>query len=66
MTLSLKKDPIRYQCYLYLVKIALIVNRIFFKTLPRSVKTSFMTKGHGQGVPKCKNYWPQVSVHRIT
>ena len=30
-----------------LVKIALIANRVFFKTLPRSVKTSFMTKGHG-------------------
>ena len=39
-----------------LVKIALIVNRVFFKTLPRSVKTSFMTKGHGQGVLKRKNY----------
>ena len=25
------------------VKIALIANRVFFKTLPRSVKTSFMT-----------------------
>ena len=35
---------------LSLVKIALIANRVFFKTLPRSVKTSFMTKGHGQGV----------------
>ena len=46
-----KKDPIRYQ-----VKIALIANRVFFKTLPRSVKTSFMTKGHGQGVLKRKNY----------
>ena len=38
------------------VKIALIAKRVFFKTLPRSVKTSFMTKGHGQGVLKCKNY----------
>ena len=46
-----KKDPIRYQCYL-----SLIANRVFFKTLPRSVKTSFMTKGHGQGVLKRKNY----------
>ena len=45
-----KKDPIRYQCYL------LIANRVFFKTLPRSVKTSFMTKGLGQGVLKRKNY----------
>ena len=35
---------------------------VFFKTLPRSVKTNFMTKGHGQGVLKRKNYWPQVSV----
>ena len=61
-----KKDPIRYQCYLfkkdpiryqcYLLQIALIANRVFFKTLPRSVKTSFMTKGHGQGVLKRKNY----------
>ena len=41
---------------LSLVKIALIANRVFFKTLPRSVKTSFMTKGHGQGVLKRKNY----------
>ena len=39
-----------------LVKIALIANRVFFKTLPRSVKTSFMTKSHGQGVLKRKNY----------
>ena len=31
------------------IKLALIANRVFFKTLPRSVKTSFMTKGHGQG-----------------
>ena len=38
------------------VKIALIANRVFFKTLPRGVKTSFMTKGHGQGVLKRKNY----------
>ena len=45
-----------------LVKIALIVNRVFFKTLSRSVKTNFMTKGHGQGVLKRKNYCPQVSV----
>ena len=41
---------------LSLVKIALIANRVFFKTLPRSVKTSFMTKGHGQDVLKRKNY----------
>ena len=41
---------------LSLVKIAFIANRVFFKTLPRSVKTSFMTKGHGQGVLKRKNY----------
>ena len=37
-----------------LVKITLIANRVFFKTLPRSVKMSFMTKGHGQGVLKRK------------
>ena len=36
------------------IKIALIANRVFFKTLPRSVKMSFMTKGHGQGVLKRK------------
>ena len=41
---------------LSLVNIALIANRVFFKTLPRSVKTSFMTKGHGQGVLKRINY----------
>ena len=39
---------------LSLVKIALIANRVFFKTLPRSVKMSCMTKGHGQGVLKRK------------
>ena len=38
------------------VTIALIANRVFFKTLHRSIKTSFMTKGHGQGVFKRKNY----------
>ena len=38
-----------------LVKIALIANRVFFKILPRSVKTSFMTKVHSQGVLKRKN-----------
>ena len=38
------------------MEIALIANRVFFKTLPRSVKISFMTKGHGQGVLKHKNY----------
>ena len=32
----------------------LIANRVIFKTLPRSVKTSFMTKGHGQGVINAK------------
>ena len=26
--------------------LALIANKVFFKTLPRSVKASFMTKGH--------------------
>ena len=41
---------------IFTVKIALIANMVFFKTLPRSVKTSFMTKGHGQGVLKRKNY----------
>ena len=50
---------------LCIVKIALIANRVFFKTLPRSDKTSFMTKGHGQGVLKRKNYRPQVSVGNI-
>ena len=42
-----------------LVKIALIANMVFFKTLPRSVKTSFMTKGHGQGVLKSKQTDPK-------
>ena len=41
---------------LSLVKIALIANTVLFKTLPRNVKTSFMSKGHGQGVLKRKNY----------
>ena len=41
---------------LSLLKIALIANRVFFKIMPRSVKTSFMNKGHGQGVLKRKNY----------
>ena len=36
--------------------LALIANKVFFKTLPRSVKASFMTKGHGQDVLKRKNY----------
>ena len=40
-----KKDPIRSM-------LALIANRVFFK----SVKTSFVTKGHGQGVLKRKKY----------
>ena len=42
--------------------LALIANRVFLKSLPGSVKTSFITKGHGQGVLKRKNYWPEVSV----
>ena len=50
-----KKDHIRYQCDLSKVKIALIAIMVFFKTLPRSVNTSFMLKGHGQSVLKCKN-----------
>ena len=50
---------------LSLVKIALIANGVFLKTLPRSVKTSFMTMGHGQGVLKRKNCCPLVSVFSI-
>ena len=41
---------------LSLVKVALIAKRVFFKTLPRSVNTSFMATGHGQGVLKRKHY----------
>ena len=48
------KDRIKSESLL--VKIALIANRVFFKTLPKSVKTSFITKGHGQGALKRKNY----------
>ena len=35
-----------------LVKIALIANRVFFKTLFRSINTSFIIKDCGQGVLK--------------
>ena len=41
---------------LSLVKIALIANKAFFKSLSRSICTSFMIKGGRQGVLKCKNY----------
>ena len=37
-------------------KVALIVNRVFFKTLSRSIYTSYMIKGGGQGVLKRKKY----------
>ena len=37
-------------------KIALIVNRVFFKTFSRSIATSFMIRASGQGVLTCKNY----------
>ena len=47
---KLKKDPIRYQ------QIALIANRVFFKTLSRSIYTMFIIKGCSKGVLKCKNY----------
>ena len=50
---------------LKIVKIALIANRVFFKTLPRSVKTSFMTKGHGQGVLKRKSYCPRYLLNLL-
>ena len=46
----------------FLVKIALIENMVFLKTLPRSIYLSYMIKSGGQGVLKRKNYWPQVSV----
>ena len=35
---------------LSLIKIALIENRFFFKTLPRSINARFMLKGGVQGV----------------
>ena len=41
-----------YSC----VKIALIGNRVFFKTLSSSVYATFIIRGSGQGVLKCKNY----------
>ena len=39
---------------LSLVTIALIANRVFFKTLSRRVNTSFMIWGYGQGVQNAK------------
>ena len=37
-------------------KVALKANRVLFKTLTRSIYTSFMLKGGDQGVLKRKNY----------
>ena len=45
-----------FERLLSLVKIGLTANRVFLITLPRSVKPSFTTKGHDQGVLKRKNY----------
>ena len=39
-----KKRPYSLSMLSLLVKIALIANRVFFKTLPRSVKTSLLVK----------------------
>ena len=39
-----------------------MANSVFFKTLSKSINTSNMIKGGGQGGLKRKNYWPQVSV----
>ena len=39
-----------------------MANSVFFKTLSKSIYTSNMIKGGGQGGLKRKNYWPQVSV----
>ena len=47
------------------VKIALIANRVSFKTLSRSIYTSFMIKGGSQGVLKRRNYGSQVSVYKL-
>ena len=41
---------------LSLVKIALIENRIFFKTLSRSIYTMFLIEDSGKGVQKRKTY----------
>ena len=41
---------------LSVVKTSLIANMGFFKTLSRSIYTSFMIKGGGQDVLKRKNY----------
>ena len=41
---------------LSLVKRALIVNSVFFKTLSNSIYTSNVIKGGGQGGLKRKNY----------
>ena len=41
---------------LSLVKRALIANSVFFKTLSKSIYTSNMIKGGGQGGLKCKKY----------
>ena len=40
--------------YFNFVKTALIANRVFFKTLSRTIYTSFMIKGGGQGVLNAK------------
>ena len=40
----------------FLVKRALIANSVFFKTLSKSIYTSNMIKGGGQGGLKRKNY----------
>ena len=51
-TCTFRKDPIRCECYLYTVKIALAEKRVFLKTLSRSIYTSFVIKVGGQCVLK--------------
>ena len=58
-----KKDFIRYQCYSLSLLVLTLLVKVLKKTLfainaifTSIVKTSFMTKGHGQGVLKRKNY----------
>ena len=47
---------------LFAINRALMANSVFFKTLSKSIYTSNMIKGGGQGGLKRKNYRPQVSV----
>ena len=42
-----------------------MANSIFFKALSKSIFSSNMIKGGGQGGLKRKNYWPQVSAVQV-